>query len=402
MKLIINLVILSILLFGGCSQNKQQENKEHELNSEIKRILIKQVEQGVDDTYGSLSYDKDDLNTAIGIINDSLIKKGYNFPDKDIFTSKIENIFGRTIDWNSNQDYLSVYLQNPCERAIKYGFDVQYGNILYVSKKQRIVTDFYALPELIDYAIYPEITKYEEEDIFVYDALEEANMRVARWKDLKIDLIKERSYNLNLVYHRNMYLFHDDQKSLIWLIENGDNLFLENLVKNFGYVQEEKLLKWILDKNKFYYNYKENNLDDFTRILANRKCNGKLKFNTQVLNFMKVNINEEYSSQIREFIRFYGTENNESDFTSTFSFSEKAMCLAYILYWCSEISQLEDYSFYSLETIGAFYKWCPDRDKYDAEFEKQNYYNLPRFEKYWEEAKFYGDGMTNYQDMIID
>lgn len=178
---------------------------------------------------------------------------------------------------------------------------------------------------------------------------------------------------------------------------NNDKIFVESLVTAFGYVQDKKLLKWVLDKNKFYYTYQDNNLEIFTKILSNRRCGGKLVFNDEVLDLMSENINESYLDQIMEYIRQFGSINKAPEFVSAFNFSEKAELLARLLYWGQIMAQEDKYKKYEFSFMGPF-SMRDDLDKYDNEFKKQNYYNLKDFVVLWEDAKVYRDGMSYHGD----
>lgn len=369
-KLVIVLIIVSV--FVSCvNKNTSQIDQ--------KRIIMKDSidEQEIDlENYYTVFEESptvEEINQGLPMIEKLLIENQFRFLPKEKYKNRVKEIFDFDFSldcYNRVVNFNSFYIYSSPKRDSEKGTlkteiikknnqmaldDSE--NILFVKDKSYITPLFYLI-EFTD----------------------------SKYKNPKL---------ISTIIHRNKYLFNDSNASLTWLM-NNDSIFVESLVLYFGYTQDKKILKWTLDKNKFYYTNLDNNLENFTRVLANRRCDGKLVFNKEVLDIMTENLNKEYFDQIIDFIRYYGIDNNNSNFTSTITFSEKVMLIAHLLHWGESLSQEEKYSDYMFKFMGAFYKWSKDRNDYDDEFKKQGYYGLKNFKELWEEAKENGDGTTNY------
>ncbi|TWP22593.1 hypothetical protein ETU10_11020, partial [Apibacter muscae] len=215
------------------------------INSYTENILWKQLKQGFDYYYiesgveGSDEYNKDDLQAAIYKIEQMLFNNNFNFIDKNLFNKKIKNIFGRTIDVSSNSEYLYVNFFNKCNKNIVYHpNDIDYQGI-FIIKNKNFIMDFYLLPRIIDYQKeYPKL--YEKEKRLTEISNREFGIaKVRYWKDMFS--LNEKNKNVLTLVSRNKYLFNDDKSQFAWLI-NNDSFFMENLVTNFGYTEDKKLL----------------------------------------------------------------------------------------------------------------------------------------------------------------
>ena len=77
----------------------------------INRILKKQIEGGNDQGYGSYhDYGKEDFDESVKIIDTILNNNGYRNIGNENFNKKIKEIFNRTIDNNSSNQYLKLIL----------------------------------------------------------------------------------------------------------------------------------------------------------------------------------------------------------------------------------------------------------------------------------------------------
>ncbi len=380
-KYAIVLIGLSVIL-SNCQQNKNNENKDTLIQTEMDTLAINEKkireyfaeyinipipEEGDDGIEYYMS--EEDLKIVIPIIYNNLKRNEFQFISDEKFQDKLKNIFGITLNTESQQlinhtDFIS-YVVPPSydpSRTVKDIASVEflYHNIFFI-KKYNFISP---LPMIEDF--------------------------------VKIDNNKIINITPLNIIHQNKYLFNDSNASLTWLM-NNDSQFLESLVNDFGYVKDQKLLKWMIERTEFRYNYHTNeatNLEEFLQLLVHRDCQGKLRINQETLDFMKENTNtdvlgtfENYVKQIHNFINitaFFGTDNA---LKCNYSFQEQAMIYAHLLYWGEKICDNEYFSSARDYFMDSFYQGCKEtKQKYDEEFERNNYYNLPDFEKYWNKA----------------
>jgi hypothetical protein len=224
----------------------------------------------------------------------------------------------------------------------------------------------------LDYLkLYPEILEYEKKDIEVYDAVENTKVRASQWKDNLKELTIEREKNILTLVNRNKYLFNDDKASFAWLKFN-DIKFLNDLVKIFGYVQDKKLLSFVLSKNLKVG-------QELSKILWNYKCDGKVVFHQEVFNLVTYDEKNRHdfldnlSVKIIELKKVI-TENPD------ITFSQKAEILGKIAYNAEKLAQLDNYQTYQFFTK-------LNEEVYQKEFEKQNYYRINDFKEIFEETR---------------
>ncbi|OWP82870.1 hypothetical protein BWK59_13565, partial [Flavobacterium davisii] len=258
------------------------------------------------------------------------------------------------------------------------------NNGLFISKNEFFITNFYALPEIIDYQKeLPNYNQIEENPIRVKDEVEGIEIEISRWKEIK-DLASKRDRNIKLTIERNKYLFNDNNESLVWLQKN-DTYFLESLVKIFGYVKDKQLLEFVFNNQKFINN---SNLEDISSLLWHKTCDGKLVFHKETLELInnKPNKKEYFNFLNNEYLRFIDT--------CELSISQKAEIIANILNFIA--LNTNDYdSFYNMGFFAQnFDGGRKTEGKYSKEFIKHNFYNLKDFKKQWEDAKVDGDGVA--------
>lgn len=104
--------------------------------------------------------------------------------------------------------------------------------------------------------------------------------------------------------------------------------------------------------------------------------------NQEVLDIMDKNYKEDYYRSIMDFILDYDSKQKASDMP----FSKKAEMIARLLSWIESKANMNEHE-YAGYRMGTFFYVSDDGDKYEKEFEKQDYYNLPNFEQYWEAGK---------------
>lgn len=376
------------MLFLGCNQVVKKTNTSSDTSVQIQRkvdknskeaqLLKKQLQIGASaeniltDVPTDYIFSHEDIRILSALIKDSLQKKGYVEPSEIDFSTKINTIF----KINTKNTTRFNLMNNNCPESIDFDIFQFKEWQFYIVPEYRITVMISLLPELIDYKkYYPAIAQLEDTMTIKSDKYGETT--ITRWKDIS-NLEVQRNNNWNILFHRNNYLFNENKASFNWLIQN-DQLFMESIVRIFGYVEDEDLLKWVIDNNLVYSSSSKNKFEVILSILTNRNCNGNLVINNKALDFMDTDY-KKYKNSMFDFVIAYDDSIADADF----SFSEKAETIARVLYWCEKNTR--DYG----ETIdnlpmGTFYNLASDIEKYSDEFEKQKYYNLPNFEKYWKE-----------------
>ncbi|WP_395074799.1 hypothetical protein [Flavobacterium sp.] len=348
----------------------------------LEKILLAQLEGGNSEDY-SMDYTQADFDVTIPILENELKSNGFRFIDKIQFNAKIKSVFNRTIDLNSSSEYLYVNSYSKCDREMiwKLNDNIDYQG-LFIIKNKSFISEFYAIPQLIDYQKeYPNASKIEEKPIIIKNEIEDHDMEIGRWKDNK-NLSRQRQENIQILVARNKYLFNDSRADFVWLSFN-DEYFLQSLVKTFGYDDDENLNKFVLDKN-----LKDD--EEFGKVIWNKDCSSKIKFNLNIFETIKKaskGDQEKYFEAIRNYLSYFvNTPNNYLDLT----FSEKAEISGKIAYYATKIvGQQSDYYFKLFTYVNS--------EEDQKEFEKQNYYNIKDFKEIYFETK---TGGVAYPGMI--
>ena len=243
-------VLLSLASLHFSCQQKTADKKAIMVDLNIKPVLIAQVEAGNDYDYGGFNdYGEKDLNALVAVEDTILTNNGFKKLDPKSFNQRIKNIFGRVIDPNSKTSYLKVdtYGGNFCNKDLTFVYSSVDNPYIYVAKKKQFITDFKALPEVMDYLkAYPDLSAHEKKDIEFFDEVENIKGRASQWKDDLKSLSEQRRKNIQILVNRNKDLFNDDQASLTWLLKN-DQQFLTILLSHFGYDKDTKINKMVLD-----------------------------------------------------------------------------------------------------------------------------------------------------------
>jgi hypothetical protein len=402
----------------SCNNNSNKNSNNNNINNNsdknmnttdslgVKNVLSVQLKQGYYGSYGG----KEALKALFSIADTILVNHGYNKPTVSEMKEKIKDVFGF---YPFEPDPLISFIYR-CNKPLRedngtimdiindevFEYREEIRIPIYISYEHQLITYAYSLPEIFDYKKnFPELLELENEPVYCETENDDGEVIIIEgdhWKDIP-DLEKNRWGNRNLLVHLNMYIFNNSQSSLIWLMNNQPK-FIEMLLKDYGYVKDKKMLKWLMDKHESIYNKSDdnyNNIEDYTRLLTYRGCDGKLVFHQEVLDLMTENLKKSYVDQILEYIRLDDDWEKKSVLAATFTFSEKAMVLAHLLYWAEKIAKERKYISQNDEHVmGAFYRYTDDREKYDEEFRRQNYYGLPDFEMLWEQGKIDGDGRT--------
>nr|WP_294926161.1 hypothetical protein [uncultured Flavobacterium sp.] len=381
-------------LMSSCQKKEKTDDINKANNMELskeKEVIKKQLESGASEEYGSFEdYNSDDLNVLANLESEILKNNAYAFLSDKGFSEKIDLFFKRKIDPNSNSEFLKIDVSNRCEKKIDFKPQTADFQYIYVSKKNKFITCFWAIPQLINYEKkYPELSVYESEAIFVTDEVEGNKIEIKRWKNIP-DIEKQRQKNIQILINRNKYIFNDNKASLVWLKFN-DKEFLESLVKTFGYVQDKDLLKWVVENNRFKTKSGITNGEEYGQLIWHRTCDGKFVFHKETIEIMQKEMkpsNGNYMDDLLDYIRYLEEEKS-------LKFEEKMIIVANVLNLSSILAQDNSYERYRY-SMGSYYKFSDVETKVsiDSEFKRNNYYGLTNLKTFWEEAKVDGDGIS--------
>ncbi len=162
---------VSIYLKTKTEAKKQDSTKKQIFDDkELKNILKQQLAKGksalYDDSFDVVTYkySQKDLDVILPFLKENLI--GYDVPSNIKFKKIIKQIFGRTVDFASNSNYLYVNFNNKLDRAKKFyrnDNSIQINPFaIFIIKKGNFITPLYSVAEILNYKnIYPEISKFE-------------------------------------------------------------------------------------------------------------------------------------------------------------------------------------------------------------------------------------------------
>ncbi len=395
MKNIILLQLILISILVGCQKNKIEEkiNITPKSSSNMEEdILRKQIlngylvkENGMDGVNDYL-YNKEDFEVNQKISSQILKNNGYILPSSDDFNKKVKEIF----KFDSNKSLINFLIEYPCSKEKEvYQTDGNYvisnNNPLFIDKNNRILTESLFIPELIDYKTkYPNIAKEEESLASEKKDNNGTLLRIIKWKDFA-ELNEIRNNNIQILVNRNKFLFNDNKGSFAWL-QFHDKIFLEALIKTFGYVTNRDLLEWYIKRNGIEkYN---GNLEEYLKVFYVKNCDNSFAIHNETFTYMDSNP-EKYSREILTVLEDIRTERIKLE---NLNFEEKTKLIAYLLYFGEKHKEKTGLTF---AFMGTFYEHSSEdlQKKYDDEFRKNNFYGLPNFEKLWNDAKTEGDGI---------
>ncbi len=378
---LIKLILFFVLIISSGSKAEMKISNGTQLIDSIQNILERQIlsgyaikEKGLD-MISDYQYGVNDYEAVKKNSVDILKKNGYKNIDDKEFQRKITTIFGFT---TPTQD-INFLVEYPCkleEKAyqLKEDYIISNNNPIFIDVRNKVLFESLFIPQLLDYKKqYPEVYK-KELQIPKEKNLSGEMVKVIKWKDVKgIDDV--RFNNIQKLVHRNKYLFNDSKASLSWLKFN-DKIFLESLVKTFGYVKDEDLLNFVLKNN-----YK--NEEELEKVLWNKRCNGEVFFNKEVMDVIaqadtdrKLN----YLTAIQNYITH--TIARKDSFIDQ-NFSKQAEILGKLAYYGEKISENSEVKLQFFNILGI----TDGGESYQKEFEKSNYYNISDFKRKWEETK---------------
>ncbi|WP_119789720.1 hypothetical protein [Flavobacterium anhuiense] len=379
------IIIFLLFLTTNCKKNKNkikdsQIKKEQTMNE---KILENQLSKGSTGLYENsfdietYSYTNNDLDYSILFLDKILKKNSFSKIDEQNFNDRIYKIFGRLIDPASSKSTLCINFEEKCSKTMNFyrndnSIDIK-PYLIYIIKKHNFITELYAIPEIIDYQKeFPYLIDFENNIPSEIRTKENDKVTITKWKDIS-DLSQKRQKNIQTLINRNKYLFNDNKASLVWLKFN-DEYFLESLVKVFGYVQDKDLLKWVLDRNL--------NDDEFDKLLFTKTCNNRYIFHKEIFEVMT-----KADNKSKENYLLYLRGKTELPKVEDANFSDKAKIYALYCYYATKFTQSIDQGY-----VYTFFPKLND-EKFEEEFKRSNYYNIPDFKKLFDDTKNGGIGL---------
>ncbi|WP_303848811.1 hypothetical protein [Apibacter mensalis] len=390
------------------------ENKKSDIiqnNENVKNVLQKQLKDGsshyIDEPGVEIPkhpFTIEELDVSMYMVDSILESNGYKTPEEEEFISKVKLKLNRIIDNKSSKNYLYINFFDHCDRKFNYHpYNAVEYNGIYIDKRRRIISKFFYVPEIIDYQKkYPDLSKIEDQVVLHYKK-DENSYSVNLWKDFD-DLSKERYLNQQLIISRNRYLFNDDKSQFPWLVMH-DEFFMRSLVTEFGYTEDKKLLKWVIENTDLplFSKFAETkHLKELGKLLWTKDCNGEIRVHQNTLDLLK-----ELSTPHDDLYIMYVAEYL-SNYMASFAIKEenltieqKAKIAAYLLYWGEQYKYDKHYDFNQM-FMTRFYYYHFEREAYEKEFKKNNYYGLPKFKEWYEAAKKEKDYFNGGEGMEDD
>ena len=335
-------------------------------------------------------FTNEELIASFQIVEDILISQGYKKPAEGEFIKMVKKYFNRTIDKNSQTKYLYINFFNKCNRTVDYNKNNNVDFLgTYIVKNKNFITDFYYLPELIDYVkYYPEIAKIENSISKHIIDKNGNNITIEFWADLNknedksYNLKEIRKKNIQTLVARNMYLFNNSRAHFRWLIVN-DEYFMRSLVTTFGYTEDAELLEWVVEKTNF------NDQDELNKLFYNAKCDGRTQLNTAVFPALKKYItpkNKIVLEQLQKYL--FKLIDLQNEFAGL-HFKERTELIARLSYF-GELYRFKpefEYTNYDNNYFIFSIFTYDTSNRFKTEMKDKNYYGLPDFMKLYDKAE---------------
>ncbi|WP_133147501.1 hypothetical protein [Chryseobacterium aquaticum] len=393
-----NILLLGLFLMTNkCNSqipnqmSKTDNTKQDSYISILKSQLIAGVSGEKNETdYTTYQFIVKDIEATETIILEELKNNGYKIPSSEKFNNKIDEIFKRIIDPKSESKYLQINFEDKCSKNFSLFKNLNSIDVnpysTYVFKKGLFISDFYSIPEILDYTKISDLTKIENEAEVNNRS---AEIKIFYWKDIS-DLKQSRKKNIQTIIARNMYLFNDSKAYITWLVQN-DQTFIKNIIKVFGYDKEPKFNESVINN----LNTKSvNNLEELYNYIVSKTCNGKLEIRDLFLKSYSDIYNNSKNVQDVLILKYLSSEIISNILKNNYNDAEKNKILAHIANIYDPLFKKyhHDGQNWGEMTILADYRDYLDREEWEKvkqEYQKNNYYNLPNLK-----------AMIEYADMF--
>ncbi|WP_318846981.1 hypothetical protein [Chryseobacterium sp. JV558] len=403
----IRLTIYSLLIMSSlsCQEKKRSSDNSQKtisMNDDTitLKVLKKQLQEGagksIDEAGAELTkipFEVEELEVSAETAKKILQSNGFKELSDSEFGNKIKNIFGRIVDSNSGNSFLYVNYFDKCDRNfVTYSnnsVDYEGG---YIDKQRKLFTDFYYLPEILDYQKeYPKLNDIEFSKI-IRKSSSQIDVEIPHWKDV-IDLKEQRKVNIQRIIARNLYLFNDNKTYIIWLVTHDKN-FIKLLVKNFGYDKEPKFNEMLI--NEYIQSKDKYKIGE---LIFAKNCNKELEIRNGILQSLADTYQRSSNPKDLFGLMEFCSKLLETDEYNNYSEKEKIKMVAYL-------ANTYDYQFkknhrhqdgwdprwnilgaYFEDDSGSKIKWSQLKE----EMQKNNYYNLSNLK----EAMTYAEGFDS-------
>lgn len=398
-------LFLFLTLQLSCQKIKHNEitekKKEDSINSVINIVLEKQLKQGANQYFDEAGveiikkpFEKEELDATVQIVKNILESNGYKVLSDREFNKKIQIVFGRIINPNSENKYLYINYFNRCAKEFNYNPNngIDYLGT-YIVKNKNFITDFHYVPEIINYKKeFPEIAKVEENTPIKYVDKDNNHYSIELWEDLEnnkepeYNLTDKRKKNIQTIVARNMYLFIDNKAQFKWLILN-DEYFMESLVKTFGYAEDSVLLKWVVEKTKF----NKNDPQDYGKLFWTKQCDGTLKLHAntfKVLQKLYISGNDPSDNRfildnIKNYLEYLG--DIEKSQNENLTPIERVKIMSNLAYFAEQYNYDKNFNDDN-KMVARLRYFLSDKDV--EILKKNNYFNLPKFKEWYDNADY--------------
>jgi len=386
--------IKKLLLITACSilfscdgqNNKKQtsttEKKDMIAQNFVEQVLIKQLKQGYSQSNDItdvkyVEFDAQSIRASTYLAEEILKKNEYIVTETE-FQRKVQRIFG---DLKYKEDVAMIDKTNLClkENKIKLNNPEGFRNIVIVDRQGKLILDQLTVPELINYkSSYPQIARLEDSFPTFYEIAGQ-KVLVNKWKDLQ-NLTIEVSRNQNKLINRNFYLFKDDSSRWDWLKAN-DADFLMNLVLKYGYLEDEKLLSFAIERVMA-----GSDIRQFSQIFWNRNCHKYEKTNSKTYLLLEKKIKNGKINVVdlleRISLLFDYLVNEDESMFEGLSSAEKTKALSSLAYFAEQFKYKNPAL--NIRIMGKLRYYLTAAEK--KTLINNQYFSMPQFEMWWENA----------------
>lgn len=386
-KFLILITSIILLSCNGQSEKKQNLNIREDMETSsntVETVLRNQLKSGYSQSNDItdvkyVDFTKESIKSSNFLINQILKEEKYSVSSKD-FDNKIKSIFGN-LKFDDNISLIDKTKKCQNQQSIELNDPNGFRNIIVIDKLNKIITDQYAIPEIINYKLkYSKIANEESEMSPDYKNNRGETITINKWKDKQNLIILVRK-NQELMINRNFYLFKNDQSKLYWLLEN-DKDFLMNLILDYGWLDDDKLLSFTIQEVS-----SDNDYEKFSKLFWNKNCEGTFRINSKTYKNIEKEIkakkisSDDFLDRVSLFFDYLN--NEDTTIFNNLSTTEKTKALCNLAYFAEQFKFKDEKSNHRI--MGKF-RYYLNEDEINMMIQN-NYYDLPEFKNWWVKAK---------------
>ncbi|MBE8719615.1 hypothetical protein [Sphingobacterium pedocola] len=382
--------------------------------AEGKKVLEKQLWEGAN-IYNDVTdipkepFDTDELRAVTFELFNVLWDNGYRDVEKMTFVKKVKEIFGIQLPTDTSEQFRYVnLLEEDCTyKPIYYRNNGIDYNGFFIVTPGNFITDFYYLPEIIDYrSQHSDLAQIEKKLPTTYwSTAHKADVNREKWNDLEnrtdeYNLEQQRKFNRLLILNRNRFLFKNENTRLQWLMEY-DRFFMESLVKRFGWTAHDDLLYQVVLKTPF----EKVHPDAFGSLFWKWNCGGSITIHANTFKLLQKRYVPTATSEIRgllsdiqsylEYMMGYAAYEPRVAITDR----QRVEILANMVYFAEQYKytkrdnslQLSDH-----RMMGRLRLMLNEKER--TILQDNHYFGLQKFREWWDAAdydEYYVDGEYN-------